>query len=151
MFYFLMLLAAFSLLTSCATIIGGSKYYAHVKVKGHPNANIEYKGAYQGSGNAVIKAKRAEANRFSVTIKEDGCEEQTVNFTQRSFRGWALGGTIILWTGLYEGIPLPWGVAVDAATGALWKPNENEVGVNKIDYKHYNYIINYTGCKEKTE
>ncbi len=147
-----MLLAIVSLLSSsCATIIGGSKYYAHVKVKNHPNANIEYKEAYQGSGNAVIKVKRAEANRFSITIKEDGCEEQTVNFTQRSFRGWAFAGTILGWTGLYNGIPLPWGIAVDAATGALWKPNEYEVGVNKIDYKHYNYIINYSGCKDKTK
>jgi len=141
-------LATFSLLTSCATIIGGSKYYAHVKVDDYPNAKIEYKGTYQGAGNAVIKTKRAEANKFSVTIKEDDCETQTINYTQRIFRGWAFAGTIVGWTGIISGIPLPWGVAVDLSTGALWKPDITEKGVTKTDYKRYNYIIDYSGCKD---
>jgi len=151
LFIILLVLIVFNLLTSCATIMGGSKYYAHIKVEDHQNAKIEYKGTYQGVGNVVIKTKRAEADNFSVTIKEDNCETQTINFIQRVFRGWAFAGTIVGWTGLYNGIPLPWGVVVDLATGALWKPDINEKGVIKMDYKHYNYLIDYTGCKDKNE
>jgi len=150
LFNLLMLLAIASILSSCATIIGGSKYYAKVQVPDHPNAKIEYKGDYQGTGEASFKAKRKEANNFSVTIKEEGCETQTKDFTQRKFRGWAFAGTVVGWTGLYSGIPLPWGVAVDLSTGALWKPDINENGVTKQDFNHYIYRIDYTGCKDRT-
>lgn len=146
LFYLLILFATFNLITSCATIVGGSKYYAHVKVKDHPNATIEFQGVSQGTGDAVFKVKRAKANKLSITIKEDGCESQTVNYTERTFRGWAFAGTVIGWTGIIGNVPLPWGVAVDLATGALWKPNITERGIKKIDYKHYNYLIDYDGC-----
>ncbi len=151
LFYFLILLVTTGILSSCATIIGGSKYYAKVQVPDHPKAKIEYHGNYQGTGEAVFKAKRIEADYFSVTIKEKGCEKQTKNFTQRSFRIWAFAGTVLGWTGLINGIPLPWGIAVDVATGALWKPDINEKGVTKLDFNHYIYRIDYTGCKDKKE
>ena len=137
-----------SLFSSCATIIGGSKYYAHVTVGNHPNANIYYVGNIQGKGYAAFKVPRVEANTFSVTIKEENCDNQKFDFKQRSFRGWALVGTIVTWTGTINGIPLPWGIAVDVASGALWKPDITEKGVTKTDYKHFNYFINYTGCKQ---
>ena len=152
-FYFLAFLAIASIMTSCATIIGGSKYWAKVQVPDHPNAKIEYKGIYQGTGEASFTAKREEANKFSVTIKEEGCETETKNFTQRSFRGWAFVGTLVTWTGLTVNgawLPIPFGVIVDGATGAWWKPDINEKGVSKQDYKHFNYRIDYTGCKSKT-
>ncbi|HEU5292840.1 MAG TPA: hypothetical protein VFU05_19465 [Cyclobacteriaceae bacterium] len=133
----------------CATIVGGSNYTADVIVKDHPSAVITYKDQVKGSGVAFFKAKRSEANKFSVTVKEDGCKEQTINFTTRSFRGGAFVGTVIGWTGLISGIPIPWGVALDLATGALWKPNEKEPGIMKVDYKHYVYTINYTGCSAR--
>jgi hypothetical protein len=148
LFYSLLLFVAFCLITSCATIIGGSKYVAHVKVPDHPYAKIMYQGQYQGDGNATFLVKRSEANRFSITIKEENCEEQTFNYTQRSFRGWAFVGTIVTWTGVINGIPLPWGIVVDLATGALWKPNIYEKGVRKIDMKNYSYTIEYKGCTE---
>lgn len=148
-FYFLMLLAFTYLFSSCATIIGGNKYYAKVQVPDHPNAKIEYKGVYKGTGEANFKAKRKEANNFSVTIKEDGCETQTTDFTQRKFRGWAFAGTVVGWTGLLQGIPLPWGVVVDGANGAWWKPDINEKNVTKEDFNHYIYRIDYSGCHSK--
>lgn len=138
-------------LSSCATIIGGSNYYAHVTVINHPNATIRYKGKIMGSGSAVFKAPRKEAHSFSVKIKEEYCEEQIITYSQRSFRGWALLGSIVFWTGLINGIPLPWGVAVDAASGALWKPSIYEKGVSKSDYKHFNYSIDYNGCTKNRE
>jgi len=137
------------LFSACATIVGGSRYYAHVTVENNPNATIFYKGGTTGRGDATFKAPRVEANAFSVTVKEGNCMEQEFIFTGRRFRTWAFVGTIVTWTGLTdEGIPLPFGVAIDAITGALWKPDESERGVTKIDYKHYNYLVNYTGCSQ---
>lgn len=153
-FYFLMLLAITSILQSCATIFGGNKYYAKVQVPNHPNAKIEYKGYYKGTGEASFLAKRKEANNFSVTIKEEGCETQTVNFKQRKFRGWSFVGTLVTWTGLSVNglfLPIPFGVIVDGANSAWWKPDINEKGVIKEDYKHYIYQIEYTGCPDDKE
>lgn len=135
--------------SSCATIVGGSSYWAKVRVNGHPNAKIEYHGMYQGNGEVYFKAKRSEANQFSVTIKEDSCKAETKNFTQRTFRGWAFVGTLITWTGAsIDGawLPIPFGVIVDGSTGAWWKPSIYEKGVSKQDYKHYTYQVDYTGC-----
>ena len=151
LFYLLMLLVITGILSSCATIIGGSKYYAKVQVPDYPDARIEYKGYYQGNGEASFKAQRKEANNFSVTIKKEGCETQTTNFTQRSFRGLAFAGTVVGFTGFVPGtfIPLPWGVLVDGVTGALWQPDINEKGVTKQDLNHYIYRIDYTGCDDQ--
>ena len=135
-------------LSSCATIIGGSKYNAHIVVVDRPNAKIVYQGEVKGTGNATIKVKRNEANKFSFTVREDGCNEQQFSYTSRTFRGWAFVGTIVGWTGLIYGIPLPWGVAVDLATGAVWKPNDMEKGVSKEDYKNFKYQVNYTNCSQ---
>ena len=135
------------LISSCATIIGGSKYYAHVKVSDHPNAKISYNGVYQGAGQATILVKRNDADNLSLVVKEEGLDEQTFNYTQNSFRGWAFVGTVLGWTGLYNGIPLPWGIVVDFATGSLVKPNTNEKGITKMNYKNYIYNLDYKGVK----
>jgi len=150
-FYFIIIVAFTGLFSSCATIIGGSKYYAKVQVTDHPNAKIKYEGGYQGTGEATFKAKRKNVNNFTVTIEEEGCETQTKNFTQRKFRGWAFVGTVVGWTGVISTAPyiLPWGVATDLATGSLWKPDINENGVTKQDFNHYMYTIDYTGCSDK--
>ena len=137
-------------MASCATIIGGSKYKAHITVKNHPNATITYKNGLVGKGTASIKVPRQEANKFYLEIKEEGCKTQIDSFTTRSFRGWAFAGTLIGWTGVTNaGIPLPWGIVTDLATGALWKPNVWEKGITKLDLKNYNYLIDYTGCDSK--
>jgi hypothetical protein len=135
--------------TSCATIAGGSKYYAQVHVPEHHDARIEHNGIFKGTGTATIRAMRKEANNFSITVKKDGCETQTTTFTQRTFRGWAFAGTIVTWTGLTVNgafLPIPFGAIVDGATGSWWKPNVREKGVSKVDYKNFVYNIDYTGC-----
>jgi len=99
-----------NMLTSCATIVGGSRYYAKVQIPDYPNAKIEYNESYQGTGEASFLVKRKEANNFSITIKEDGCKTETKKFTQRTFRGWAFVGSI----GTFE-----YGVILDFITGAL--------------------------------
>lgn len=134
-------------LSSCATIVGGSKYIARVIVANRPNASITYQGVAMGSGTAVMKVPRSKANTFSVSVKEEGYNEQIFNFTQRTFRGWAFFGTIVGWTGVAGGIPLPWGVVVDLSDGSLWKPSILEKGVSKMDYKNYVYSLNYKAEK----
>lgn len=144
-----LLILMFCFFTSCATIVGGNKYWAHVEVPNRSDANIIYKGQVMGNGKANFKVKRAEANKFTIIVKSDGCDEQEFYFHKSGFRGWALVGTIITWTGIIPpGIPLPWGLVVDVANGALMKPNKNEKGISKIDYKHYSYVIDYKGCEK---
>lgn len=143
---YLILVLTASVLTSCATIFGGNKYYANVQVPNHPNAKIEFDGKLKGTGEATFKVKRNEANNFSVTIKENDCETETKVFSKRKFRGWAFAGSLVGWTGFYQGIPLPWGIIVDAGTGAWWKPDIHENGVTKENFNNYTYTINYTGC-----
>ncbi|RXQ90393.1 SHOCT domain-containing protein [Ancylomarina salipaludis] len=136
------------LLSSCGVIIGGSKYYAHVTVENHPKAVISYDGKTKGVGEADFLAPRSYADSFSISVKEPGCDEQIFDFTKKSFRGWALAGTLVTWTGTISGIPVPWGLIVDTASGSLWKPNVLEDGVSKIDYKNFHYSLNYTGCPD---
>jgi hypothetical protein len=137
------------LFSSCATIFGGTRYNAHVVVNNRPSAKIVYQGEIVGTGSTMISVKRKEANKFSFIVKEDGCEEQKYNFKYRTFRGWALFGSIITWTVSIDGIPvLPAGVIIDWANGAYWKPNAYEKGIIKQNYKNYKYLVDYTNsCK----
>lgn len=137
------------MLAGCATIIGGGKYYAHITVSNDPQTKIYYKDKLKGEGYAAFKAPRAESNAFKIILEKEGCLSQEHIFTQKRFRGWALVGTLTLWTVSIDGFPLPWGYALDYATGALWKPDIRESGITKTDYKHYNYRVEYTGCEIK--
>lgn len=133
--------------SNCATIIGGDTYRAHVSVKDHPNAVIKYKGLNKGRGSASIVVKRSQANKFALTVEEEGCAPKSDTFTSRSLRVGALVASLLFTTGSTAGgIPLPWGLGLDLATGALWKPNVTENGVTKSDYKNFNYEIDYSGC-----
>src|SRR6185295_19077159 len=125
------------MISGCATIVGGSNYNAHILVKGGEKAQIFRDGIVVGYGSAYLKVKRNTANRFEFTVKQDGYDPQTFRFTSRKFRGWAFFGTIVGWTGYVTGVYVPWGVAVDLATGALWKPDDTEEGVVKVDAKNY--------------
>ncbi len=135
----------------CATIAGGSKYYAHVVVEGHPAAAITYEGMTKGYGSAVLKVPRKEANKLVVTVSEKGCPTVQKQFTQRKFRGWAFVGTLVTFTGLTVNgmwLPIPFGVMLDGATGAWWKPDVEEMGVSKTDFKNFNYVIRYNECEQ---
>jgi hypothetical protein len=146
-----LVLVASGFLSSCATICGGSKYYAQVLVPNKPTADIVYQGEVRGTGSAFIMMKRKDANKFSFTVREKGCAPQIHNYTSRAFRGWALAGTLITWTGFVSGIYIPWGLGVDLATGALWKPNVAESGVVKVNSKNFKYVVSYSGCPVNNE
>lgn len=135
--------------SGCATIAGGSRYNAQVVIPNGQNARISYNGDFIGTGAGMVSIKRRDADKIAFTIREEGCPEKTVRFNTRSFRGWALVGSIVTWTGLVQGVPLPWGVGVDLATGAFWKPNVAEPGVSKVNYKNFKYTIPYEGCGDQ--
>ncbi len=137
-----------SLITSsCATIIGGSRYKAQVLVNGNADAEIVYNGRFVGRGIATIYNKRQDANKFSFVLKQKGCEDQTFSYKTRTFRGWACAGTIFTFTS--STIYIPYGLVVDLLDGALWKPDVNDPTIVKQNYKSYQYIVNYTGCKNR--
>lgn len=136
------LLISSIVLPSCGLIIGGSNYVAHIEVKDKPNAKIFRDGMEMGTQYAHFKVPRKNADKFSFVVKENGCPDQTFNFRGRTFRGWALVGTILTFIGTTPtGIPLPWGVVADLAAGSIWKPDQYERFVNKEDYKNYTYSV----------
>jgi len=146
----LFLLISMFINQSCAVIAGGSRYYANVVVEGHPKAKISHNGQTKGYGNSTVKLLRKDANNLTFTISEEGCPTVDKTFTKRTFRGWSFVGTLVTWTGLSINggpwIPIPFGVIVDGSTGAWWKPDVNEVGISKVDYKNYNYNLTYEEC-----
>lgn len=134
-----LLIAVMSIcLSSCAVMFGSSNYNAKIKTD-DPDASIYYNNAKIGTGEAQTTLARKNAKNIQLTIKKDGCDDQVVNYNTATLRGWSITGTVITW-GLI-------GIAVDGGTGAWWKPNVDEQGVSKVDYKNYTYEIKYEGCK----
>ena len=141
----LLLLSLSTLFSSgCATIFGGSKYYAHVVIVNNEKLDIYYQGELKGKGDAAFKVKRKDANDFTVILKKENCPDEITTFSKRRFRWWFLlmePWLIINYT------PIPIGFIIDGATGAYWKPSTKEKGVSKMDYRNYRYNIIYNGCK----
>lgn len=143
------------LFSSCATIIGGAKYNAKVLVPNHPKATISYNGEYKGMGEANFKVKRRDADQVMITVQDEGYEPQTQAFMGRVFRGWSFLGTALGWSGFLTAgettLFIPWGIAVDAITGAWWKPDTSEKGISKEDFDHFIYTIPYDPVKLEEE
>lgn len=138
--------------SSCATIIGGAKYNAKVQVPNHPDAIISVNGEWKGKGEANFLVNRKDANKLNITVQEENCEPETMQFSKRTFRGWAFVGTLVGWTFYLTNAPyvlIPAGVVVDACTGAWWKPDVTEKGVSKIDYDNFLYTITYKAIPKK--
>lgn len=148
-FKYILILLNVTFLSGCATIVGGSKYYAKIHIEGHPNASIYVKDRFEGKGSASVLVSRKDADKFSFTIKEENCEDQTFKYRKRVLRGWAVIGSVVTYTFTnVEGEYLiPIGVIVDVMNGAIWKPDISEKDITKLDYKHYSYAVEYTGCK----
>lgn len=128
------------IISSCATTVGGSYYYANVQVNGKPQTGIYYKNAFKGNGSVILKIKRSNANNFAVTLKEDGCQDQTFNYTSRTFRGYAFVASA------FTGVA----ALTDLLSGAVWKPDVSEKGISQENYKIYSYFIDYIGCPATT-
>jgi hypothetical protein len=131
--------------SSCATIVGGSKYTANVTVKNNSGAGIYYNGAKIGLGSASIKIPRKDADKVLFVLKNEGCESQQTPFFSRSLRGWAFGGSLVFFTSLLP-FPIPFGLAIDLATGALYKPDVNHMAIQRFSMNSYLYSLEYAGC-----
>jgi sRNA-binding regulator protein Hfq len=140
--FIIIILIAFS---GCGTIVGGSNYYANIIVPKHPNAEIYLNNRFIGNGSALISVKRKDADKLIFVVKKQGCNEETKYFTTKSLRWLVSVGSI------YWGFFAPVSIIIDLVTGAIYKPNINENGVEKEDYKNFTYVLNYTGCNYNLE
>lgn len=145
--YFALIVLVFS---NCATIIGGAKYKADIYTN-NPNATIKYNEKIIGTnGQAHAKILRSKSNQVTFSVYEEGCKPTTFDFNERSIRVGALIGTIIGWTTFIPNtiIPLPWGVALDFGTGAIWQPaHKNNPLITRNSIKNFTYTLNYEGCE----
>lgn len=136
-------------LSSCATLVGGSSYYAQVVVQNRPKATIYYRGKDVGTGRATIKVPRINADKFAFTVKEEDGQEEEFRYHQKRFRGWAFVASLLFWNvGTTSGsIIIPAGAALDLITGAVWKPDQVENGVTQLSHKSFRYTVSYTSFK----
>lgn len=136
-------IVALFVLSSCATLFGGSHYVAKVTVPSHPDAVIAVNGAIKGKGEVNVDVKRRDADKLSIQIEEPGCEPELFSFYNKTFRGWTFAGSLLFLTGAIGSIPIPWGILVDGISGAWWKPDINERYVSRQGYDHYTYTLPY--------
>ncbi|MGB0166133.1 MAG: hypothetical protein ACPF8V_04695 [Luteibaculum sp.] len=128
-----------ALLSSCATLVGGSRYNAFVQVSNVKDVTVTFPTGRQVKSGMGTTWKRKDANSFSFLVSKEGCEVQEYKYITREFKSGALVGTLVLF-----GLP---GLIVDAAFASWWEPNEMEKGIVKADYKNFVYQVDYTGCE----
>ena len=140
-----LLLIFFSLLSSCATITGGSYYNATALVPDHPSATVTHNSMQATHGQALVRIMRRNADKVSFVVEEKGCKPQTFSFHQRKFRSAAAIGNL----GFIFYMPIT--VLCDALTGSWYKPDVTETNVSIKDTKSYIYTLDYSSCKRKDE
>lgn len=126
-------------ITGCATITGGSSYFATVVVNSKPEAEIVYQGRVVGRGKTILKVQRRDADKLFLTVREEGCEPFPVSFSSKDFRAEALVANLFLPFGLA-------GVLVDGLTGAFYMPSVNNETIRKIGIRNFLYTINLPEC-----
>lgn len=131
----LSLIAIGLLFTSCATITGTTNYTAKVIVEDNPDVAIIVDNDVKGYGEAMFKWKRANADKLSITLSEDGFKKETIHYNRNNFRTLPFLGNLIL-----GGIP---GFIVDVLTGAVYEPDETEPGITKQTTDVFLYRLKY--------
>lgn len=111
----------------CATIIKGGRQDVTVS-SSTPNAEVSIKSF---NGNEVYngppsKVRLQREYGYTVVVTARGFKERKMTIT-KSLSGWAFGN--LIWV-----IPILWGVgiAVDAASGALWSLDPDEIRVDLL-------------------
>ncbi|MEQ8909509.1 MAG: SHOCT domain-containing protein [Vicingaceae bacterium] len=137
------LLALPFLLSSCATVFGGRKYNAMVKVEDNSQAEIYYNGQKIGTGSGSVQVPRSQANKLVFKLKQDGCPDQDIRFHSRQTRGWALAGSIVSDILLF---PFVINNVVDIATGAYFKPYDGNPSIIQLSDDIFSYQLEYTSC-----
>jgi hypothetical protein len=118
-------LVVLSFLPGCASILKGGNTTVPVSAS-PPDALIEVhefgpQGPLMYKGHAPAKVKLSKKHEYVVIASAPGFESEQVKLTQ-GFQAWTIGNVILI-------VPLFWGagVAVDAATGALWTLDDDDV------------------------
>lgn len=129
-------LSLFILLSSCGVIFGGSKYYANVEVKDHPDAKIFVNGAHVGTGKTMQLLPRDQ--NLQIRLEQKGCPTQTKTY-YKAFRGGNFVLSVFTW-----GII---GALVDVGTGASFKPDHlNQAEVYRLSTKSFMFKVDYDAC-----
>ncbi len=131
--------------SSCASLTGGTTYRAKVVALDHPHALIKVNGETKGIGHATFNWQRSRADQLSISLSEEGCEEQITSFDTKVFRLMPFLGNLII-----PGVGII-GIIVDLATQSIWQPNTYDSGVYRIDSKTFLYEIEYYACPSKKE
>lgn len=142
LFLFLALTAFVLSFSSCATLVGGAKYNARVRVPDHPDAKITVNGQYIGNGQVTASLNRRECNQVNITVQDGDDEPQTVLFNGRKFRTGTLIADFFL--------PIPPGTFIlDAITGAWWRPDDGDSRITRESVKDCLYTITYKQSTKK--
>lgn len=129
----IVLVCATVALSSCATMFGGSRYYATFEVEGHQEAQVKVRGYGKVQQGEKVKLRRH--GKKTVTVTESGCNEMTRSYSN----------TINYTTLANIPFVLVIGGGIDAASGAMFTPQTGEE-VFKKKNKHFEYVI--TGYDE---
>lgn len=111
-----LVLIALFMQTSCATILAGGKNATRVQ-QGNVLARVYYNNNYVGEAPTRIKIPKSSAANGEIRIAADGYKEQKIPVTRKVSAGWLIVDII------FGIVPL----AVDFATGAIYKPRPNTV------------------------
>lgn len=145
-------------MSSCATMFGGARYNARVRVDNASGTTITYKGKVI-SNNAVLSIKRKHADKVSFEVSKEGYKTEKFDFRKKEFRSIALIASIFSGIGsntqTNNGVTrtqltfIPY-VLIDIINySSLWKPSLSEAGVYKKNYNNYEYILNYRATPTK--
>jgi hypothetical protein len=107
-------LALLFILTSCATIVSGTKQ--SVKFSSNPSSATIFIDEVE-VGKTPFELKLTRISEHSVMIKLDGYQTYQTKFTKK-FNAWYLGNIV------FGGII---GLVVDAATGAIYNLSPSEI------------------------
>jgi len=127
------------LFSSCATIFGGSTFYASIFVNNKPNTQIFVDGSFVGKGSAFIKYPRDKT--FIIELRQEGCKPVKQIFDKTHRVG-------ILMMNIFSFGVI--GYLCDLSTGAAFKPDhKNNRAIYRRSYKHYIYTLDYSDCDLK--
>ncbi|MBC7409971.1 MAG: hypothetical protein H7339_16415 [Arcicella sp.] len=124
----MILLSLTILVSSCATILDGSK--TRVKVDGLPNdAQIFYNGAYQGKGSQTIAIQKSAVKNGNakIEVKKEGYEPITILLNKKTRVGFIVLDVV------FGFVPL----LIDVVTGNLIavRPGKVEYKLQKKDFQ----------------
>lgn len=121
-------------LQSCATILGGSRDTTHVRNGEPPNAKVYYNGNYVGTAPTNVRVnKQCKKAQCHIEIKAEGYETEKVVITRKISVGYLI---LDICFGLFP-------LAVDFATGNIYKPRPNTLNYSLSPVEGYNPAERY--------